>query len=63
MEADAKLRKKGVIPVGIGIAGCTAVKKIFKEHVVFDDISQLAPQLGRITKKRLVKMLERHDSL
>lgn len=63
VEADAKLRKKGVIPVGIGIAGCTAVKKIFKEHVVFDDISQLAPQLGKITKKRLVKMLERHDSL
>jgi uncharacterized protein with von Willebrand factor type A (vWA) domain len=63
VEVDSKLRKKGVIPVGVGIAGCRAVEKIFKEHVVFDDISELAPQLGKITKKKLVKMLERHDSL
>ena len=63
IEADAMLRKKGVIPVGIGIAGCRAVTRIFKENVVIDDLSQLAPQLGKITKKRLTKMMERHDSL
>lgn len=63
IDADTKLRKKGIIPVGIGIAGCHAVKRIFKDHIVIDDLSQLAPQLGKITKKRLMKMMERHDSL
>ena len=61
--ADAKLRKKGIIPIGVGIAGCNAVKGIFKEHIVINDLADLAPQLGKITKKRLMKMLERHDSL
>lgn len=63
IETDERLRKKGVIPVGIGIAGCTAVENIFKEHIVTHDLSDLAPQLGRITKKRLIKMMERHDNL
>lgn len=63
IEADAKLRKKGIIPIGVGIAGCTAVKRIFKEHIIINDLAELAPQLGKITKKRLMKMLERHDSL
>ena len=62
-EADEKLRKIGVIPIGIGIDGCKAVETIFKEYVVYSNLSELAPQLGRITKKRLMKMLERHDSM
>lgn len=63
IDADSKLRKKGIIPVGVGIDGCKAVEGIFKEHIVINNLSELAPQLGKITKKRIVKMLERHDTL
>lgn len=62
IAADEKLRKKGVIPVGIGIAGCSAVTRIFKESIVYDDLNVLASELGKITKKRLLKLLERNDS-
>lgn len=62
ITAEKNLRKKGVIPIGIGIAGCTAVRKIFTESIVYEDLATLASELGRITKKRLVKLLERNDS-
>ena len=62
-QADSKLRKKGVIPVGIGIDGCTAVQDIFQESIVYTELSTLASELGKITKKKLVRMLERKDSV
>lgn len=63
IEQDQRLRKAGIIPVGIGIAGSHSVKREFKDSIIIDDLATLAPQLGKIVKKRLLKSLRSHDSL
>lgn len=62
-EQEQRLRKAGIIPVGIGIAGSYGVTREFKDNIVIDDLATLAPQLGKIVKKRLLKSLRSHDSL
>lgn len=63
IKQDQRLRKAGIIPVGIGIAGSHSVKREFKDSIIIDDLATLAPQLGKIVKKRLLKSLRSHDSL
>lgn len=63
IEQDQRLRKVGIVPVGIGIAGSHSVRREFKDSIVIDDLATLAPQLGKIVKKRLLKSLRSHDSL
>lgn len=62
-EQDVKLRRAGIIPIGIGIAGSQSVKNEFKDNIVVNNLVTLAPELGKIVKKRLLKSLRTHDSM
>ena len=61
IEQDRELRTKKFHPIGIGIQS-NAVSRTFKDYVVMNDISTLAVDLGRMTKKILNSMLVRTDS-
>ena len=61
MEQDNELRKKGFIPIGVGIL-TNAVVNTFKDSIVMHDIADLPVEMGKLTKKRLSKMLVRTDS-
>ena len=61
IKQDEELRKRNFIPIGIGIQ-TNAVEKTFKESVAMMDISQLALELGRLTRGKLDRMLVRKDS-
>lgn len=60
VETDSKLRKKGFIPIGIGILS-SAVSNSFKEYVVLNDITSLPLLLGKMTRKHLDRMLIRSE--
>lgn len=57
---DENLRKKGFIPIGVGILN-NHVKNTFKEYIVMNDISELALEMGKLTRSRLNKMLVRTE--
>lgn len=61
IRADNELRKDGFIPVGVGIL-TDAVRNGYKEHIVMDDISRFAIEMGKLTRNKLDKMLVRTDS-
>ena len=61
IRADSELRKDGFIPVGVGIL-TDAVRNGYKEHIVMDDISRFAIEMGKLTRNKLDKMLVRTDS-
>ena len=61
IRQDNELRTKGFFPIGIGIQSNT-VSRTFKEYIVMEDISALAVDLGKMTKKKLDRMLVRKDS-
>ena len=61
IRQDNELRTKGFFPIGIGIQSNT-VSRTFKEYIVMEDISTLAVDLGKLTKKKLDRMLVRKDS-
>ncbi len=61
MEQDNELRKKGFIPIGVGIL-TNAVVNTFRDSIVMNDIADLPVEMGKLTKKRLSKMLVRTDS-
>lgn len=60
IRMDKEIRKKGVIPIGVGIL-TNAVEKTFSESIVMNDISDLSVKIGRITKGKLETMLVRTD--
>ena len=61
IEQDIELRKKGFIPIGVGIL-TNAVKNIFKENIIMTDIASFPVEMGKLTRGRLSKMLVRTDS-
>lgn len=60
---DELLRKKGFVPVGIGIDNSVRVNSLFKEAFAISDLSELAPKLGHITKKYMDKLIVMNDSM
>ena len=61
IKLDKELPKQKIFPVGVGIL-TDAVKDLFREYVVMNDISTLALTLGKLTRGKLDKMLVRTDS-
>ena len=62
-QQDALLPKKGIIPVGVDIMGSSAVSSLFNEAISITDMNELAPLLGKIVKKRLLKNIKRYDNI
>ena len=63
-QQDELLRKRDFIPVGIWIAGgISNPEKMMKDSVEMTTLDTLAPQIGKIVKKKLLKNLKIHDSL
>lgn len=56
-KQDKLLRKQGIIPVGVGIQDAP-VHGLFQDAVSIKDLSSLAPELGKLMKKRLLKSLK-----
>lgn len=56
-EQDKLLRKQGIIPVGVGIQNAP-VHGLFQDAVSINNLSSLAPELGKLMKKRLLKSLK-----
>jgi len=56
-----EMTKNDFVVVGVGINGAQRVKSIFPESVVINDMSQLAPQLNRIIRKKIFKTLNTYD--
>lgn len=63
VEQDKLLAKKGFVPVGVDIAGAEQTSNIFKESISTSDMNRLAPFLGQIVKKHLMRSIRSHDSL
>lgn len=61
IQQDSELRKKGFIPIGVGIL-TNAVQGIFQESIVMNSIDQFPVEMGKLTKGKLNKMLVRTDS-
>lgn len=62
IEQDKILSKKGFVPVGVDIAGANQVKTLFKESVSTSDMQKLAPNIGQIVKKKLLRSIKSYDS-
>ena len=60
LRQDDRLRRDGFLPIGVGIQ-TDVVRYSFKEHIVLNDISSFAVDLGRLAKHRLDKMLVRRE--
>lgn len=60
IRQDEMLRRDGFLPVGVGIQ-TNAVEETFREHIVLNDISTFAVDLGRLAKRKLDRMLVRHE--
>lgn len=59
---DSELRRQNIIPVGVGISGAP-VKGLFQDAVEIEDLSTLAPELGRLMKKKLLKSLKVKENI
>lgn len=62
MEQDALLPKKGILPIGVDIMGATRVTQVFSNSITTTDMTELAPNIAKFIKKKLSKMLKKHDS-
>ena len=63
-KADEDLRKNGFITIGIGIDDASRrIGDIMKETVMMTDISKLPTQLGKFTKKYLLKLMEKEEDI
>lgn len=63
-KADEDLRKNGFITIGIGIDDASRrIGDIMKETVMMTDISKLPTQLGKYTKKYLLKLMEKEEDI
>lgn len=61
---DEAVRKKNFIPVGIWIAGeVSNAAAMMKDSVTLTSLPELAPQIGKIVRKKLLKTLQKHDSM
>ena len=60
IEQDAALRTRNIYPIGIGIQ-TNLVTNTFRESVTMMDISELALELGKLTRRKLDRMLVRRD--
>lgn len=61
---DQRLRKMNFIPVGVWIAGgISNPETMMQDSVEMTSLDTLAPQIGKIVKKKLLKNLKIHDSL
>lgn len=61
IDQEAYLSGKGFSVIGVGIQS-NAVRHSFREHIVVNDISSFAVELGKLTKGKLDRMLVRHDA-
>ena len=62
IKQDGLLRKQKIESIGVGIQ-TDLIKNSFQEYVVMRDISNLAMEIGQITKNKLNKITVRHDSM
>ena len=61
---DDLLRKRNFIPVGVWIAGeVRNASDMMKDSVTLTSLPELAPQIGKIVRKKLLKTLQKHDSM
>ena len=61
-EQDRLLARQGFVPVGVDIAGGTAVQDIFCDAISVEDVGDLAPFVGKLVKNRLLRNIRRHES-
>lgn len=63
-KADEELRRNGFVTIGIGIDDASErIKNIMKETVMMTDISTLPTQLGKYTKKYLLKLMQKEEDI
>lgn len=60
-EQDKKVRKKNFIPVGIWI-GKGAYEGLMQDYIQLEEFSDLAPKIGKLVKKKLLKTLQKHET-
>ena len=53
VQAEKKLSKDGFVIIGVGIDQAVRVEKIFKNSIVLNDLSELAPNIGKLIKRNL----------
>lgn len=62
MEQDGLLARQKFVVVGADLTGGESVKKVFRNSISTTDMNTLAPQLAAFVKKKLQRMMQRHDS-
>lgn len=63
IEQNEALSRKDFVTVGIDIAGENKIKTVFKDAISTRDMPALAPLLGQLVRKKLKRMMRKHDSL
>lgn len=63
VKADEECRRNGVIPIGVGIEGCSGVQRIFKESIVVNNTAELPRKALGVVRKKLMEILKSTDSV
>lgn len=58
LRAEKKLSKDGFVVIGVGIDQAVRVEKIFKNSIVLNDLSELAPNIGKLIKRNLKHLIK-----
>lgn len=61
-QQDALLAKRRFVVVGVDLVGGKCVEDVFRNSISTNDMKTLAPQIAGYVKKKLKKMMTRHDS-